>query len=530
MASMDNLREKIKSKRKALQASLAVSSEVTDTRGLVVEEIENGTRLENATIVEEIQNEDEQVENLKRTMKAQRQRRKKMLIDDVGLHPEGSIQEMNVITHRQRTLPSLPETTPRTSFAEYSMREKMREKLKAARSKAQSAIRQEEASAPARRLTRFKDQESVTRFDTEVDDDEMRRPRGDESPFPSSRVRFREIANKAKREAQDELPSAETTYNFFTFNFDPEPEETEAETIKEKQPETLPKIDQEEEEEEEHDEDGEESAVTKEVEEEEEEEDRPLVKDNGEDEDDYLFIIGQTARDFLVVKAPDYESYHSQRQKDRKFLFTPSILTVSTSEKVPENMQPRFLEDEGIYVGERPKVSKSNQNILENRLLKNEEGKKWFGSDGRIIALANPIKRTQTRPSMFSLHEKVDPAIETLYKKAEKSMYDNRYIAGSAELQGHFQLDIDVAGIAFTHHPMFSREHVLASKLSQLYDQYLFRQQKNLANLYSDKLCALRNAVKNITDDRHVKSSVAQRRLMEYKSEIRYRRCDCVQS
>ncbi|XP_038647533.1 coiled-coil and C2 domain-containing protein 2A isoform X2 [Scyliorhinus canicula] len=526
MASMNNLREKIKSKRKALQASLAVSSEVTDTRGLVVEEIENDARLENATIVEEIKNEDEQVENLKRTMKAQRQRRKKMLIDDVGLHPEESIQEMNVITHRHRTLPSLAETTPRTSFAEYSMREKMREKLKAARSKAQSAIRQEEASAPARRLTRFKDQESITRFDTEVDDDEMRRPRGDESPFPSSRVRFREIANKAKQKAQDELPSAETAYNFFTFNFDPEPEETEADTKKENQPETLPKVDQEEEEEED-DRDEEESAVTKEVEEEEEEEDRSLVKDNGDDEDDYLFIIGQTARDFLVVKAPDYEGYHSQRQKDRKFLFTPSILTASTSEKVPENMQPRFLEDEGIYVGERPKVSKSNQNILENRLLKNEEGKKWFGSDGRIIALADPIKKTQTRPSMFSLHEKVHPAIETLYKKAEKSMYDNRYIAGSAELQGHFQLDIDVAGIAFTHHPMFSREHVLASKLSQLYDQYLFRQQKNLANLYSDKLFALRNAVKNITDDRLVKSSMAQRRLMEYKAEIRTTRRMC---
>ncbi|XP_078071133.1 coiled-coil and C2 domain-containing protein 2A [Mustelus asterias] len=521
MASMDNLREKIKSKRKALQASLTVSSEVTDTRGLAMEEIEGSTRIENATIVEEIQNEDEQVENLKRTVKAQRQRRKKMLIDDVvDLHSEESIQETNVIT-QQRSLPPLPVSTPRTSFAEYSMREKMREKLKAARFKAQSAIKQEEASAPSLRLTRFKDQDSVTRFDTEVDEDEMKRPRADESSFPSSKVRFREIANKVKQKAQDELPSAEVAYNFFTFNFDPEPEETEAESKKEKQAETHQKVAQEDEEEEG---DGEDSAA---IEEGEEEEDRPLVKDNGDDEDDYLFIIDQTARDFLIVKAPDYESYHSQRQKDKRFLFTPSILTVSTSEKVPENVQPRFLEDEGIYVGERPKVSKSNQNILENRLLKNEEGKKWFGSDGRIIALADPIKRTQTRLPMFSLHEKMDPALETLYIKAERSMYDNRYIAGSAEIQGHFQLDIDVAGIVFTHHPMFSREHVLASKLAQLYDQYLFRQQKNLASLYSDKLCALRNAMKSITDDRHVKSSVAQRRLMEYKSEIRTTRRMC---
>uniref|UniRef100_UPI00398E438D coiled-coil and C2 domain-containing protein 2A n=1 Tax=Pristiophorus japonicus TaxID=55135 RepID=UPI00398E438D len=523
MASTDNLREKIKSKRKSLQASLAGNREVSDTRGLVAAELDNNTRNENVTIMEEIQNEDEQVENLKRIMKSQRQRRKKPLIDDVDdLHPEESILDVNVITHRQRTLPPHPVSTPRTSFAEYSMREKMREKLKAAKTKAQSAIQQEEVSAPSRRLTRLRDQESVTRFDTEVDEEDMKRPRGDELPFPSSRVKFREVANKVKQKPQDELPSAEDAYNFFTFNFDPEPEETEEESKKEKQPETLQKKDQIEEEVEDG-RDGEESAVSRKVEEEEEEkeEDRPLVKDNQDDEDDYLFIIDQTARDFLVVKAPDYEGYHSQRQKDKKALFTPSILTVSTSEKVPENMQPRFLEDEGIYVGERPKVSKSNQNIQENRLLKNDEGKKWFGSDGRIIALANPIKQTQTRPPFFSFHEEVDPAIETLYKKAEKSKYNNRYIAGSAELQGHFQLDIDVAGIVFTHHPMFSREHVLATKLAQLYDQYLFRQQKNITSLYSDKLHALRNAVNNIADGRNVQSSTAQHRLVEYKSEIR---------
>ncbi|XP_067845649.1 coiled-coil and C2 domain-containing protein 2A isoform X2 [Heptranchias perlo] len=408
------------------------------------------------------------------------------------------------------------------------MREKMREKLKAARFKAQSAIQKEEASAPPRRLTRLRDQESVTRFDAEVDEEDMRRPKGDESPFPSSRVRFREVANKVKQKPQDGLPSAEEAYNFFTFNFDPDPEETEEESKKEKQPGTPQEIDQEEEEVEDG-RGGEESTVSREVEEEEEgkEEDRPLVKDNKDDEDDYLFIIDQTARDFLVVKAPDYEGYHSQRQKDKKVLFTPSILTVSTSEKVPENMQPRFLEDEGIYVGERPNVSKSNQNILENRLLKNEGGKKWFGSDGRIIALPDPIKQTQTRPPVFSLHEEVHPAIETLYKKAEKSKYNNRYIAGSAELHGHFQLDIDVAGIVFTHHPMFSREHVLAIKLAQLYDQYLFRQQKNLASLYSDKLRALRNAVNNIADGHNVQNSVAQHRLMEYKSEIRSTRRMC---
>lgn len=46
---------------------------------------------------------------------------------------------------------------------------------------------------------------------------------------------------------------------------------------------------------------------------------------------------------------------------------------VPTSIKLPENMKPRYLEDEGLYVGERPPVSLTNENILENRILKIEE-------------------------------------------------------------------------------------------------------------------------------------------------------------
>lgn len=51
------------------------------------------------------------------------------------------------------------------------------------------------------------------------------------------------------------------------------------------------------------------------------------MNDDEEDEDDYLFIIDQTARDFLIVKAPDYEGYNNRQQRDRKVLFIPSILS-----------------------------------------------------------------------------------------------------------------------------------------------------------------------------------------------------------
>lgn len=45
---------------------------------------------------------------------------------------------------------------------------------------------------------------------------------------------------------------------------------------------------------------------------------------------------------------------------------------VPTYKKLPENVQPRFLEDEGLYIGARPEVPRACQNIMENRLLTQE--------------------------------------------------------------------------------------------------------------------------------------------------------------
>uniref|UniRef100_A0A8C4Y9U8 Coiled-coil and C2 domain containing 2A n=1 Tax=Gopherus evgoodei TaxID=1825980 RepID=A0A8C4Y9U8_9SAUR len=290
----------------------------------------------------------------------------------------------------------------------------------------------------------------------------------------SIRERMREKLKAAR--VQTDFPSAEEAYKFFTFSFDPDPENIKDETKSKKKSES----NQEEEEGEEQECDEEDCLVN-----------------NRED----LFIIDQMARDFLVVKPAEYKSYSERLQKEREILFTPSILTVPMSQKVPENMQPRYIEDEGLYTGERPIVSLSNQNILENRILRQEQGKRWFGDDGKLLALPSPIKQYSTRPPIFSLEEGIEPELETLYRKAMKPMHANQYIVGSGDPQGQFQLDIDISGLIFTHHPCFSREHVLAAKLAQLYDQYLARRQQNLTKLLTDKLHALRNAVQSSLDN-----------------------------
>ncbi|KAM6346296.1 coiled-coil and C2 domain-containing protein 2A isoform 2-T2 [Podargus strigoides] len=352
----------------------------------------------------------------------------------------------------------------------------MREKLKAARSKAEITLLQEDPSPRPRHLKSIREGKTEVRWDKVV---------------------------------QNDFPSAEEAYNFFTFNFDPEPESIKAEARKRNE------LNEEEEAEEE-------SVETHEDEQEEDEmdEDVRLVKD------DDLFIIGQTDEDFLVTKPAACESYSEQLKKEKEFLFTPSMATVPTSEKMPGNIQPRYLEDEGLYIGERPFVSQSNQNILENRILRQEQGKEWFGDDGKILALPNPIKQSSTRPPIFSLEEGISPELETVYRKAIKMTAANQYLVGPGDFQGPFQLDIDISGLIFTHHPCFSREHVLAAKLAQLYDQYLARKQKNLTKLLTDKLHALRNAVQHSIDGGGdgVPSPVAQQSIPEYKIEIRQTR------
>ncbi len=72
--------------------------------------------------------------------------------------------------------------------------------------------------------------------------------------------------------------------------------------------------------------------------------------------------------------------------------------------------------------------------------------------------------------------------------QALKSKYANLYIAGAADPEGDYQLDVDVSGLIFSHHPLFSREHVLGARLAQLYDQYLTRQHNNLTGHLTDKV------------------------------------------
>ncbi|XP_047231585.1 coiled-coil and C2 domain-containing protein 2A isoform X1 [Girardinichthys multiradiatus] len=539
MASSSEIREKLRKKRRGLQDSLVKNKNDDDAQALVpsakFKVDKQPTAMKNAE-----GNDEDPGETLRRTLRAQRQRRKKTLLEQSLVQEchdaegvsiaqgcsanEGSSHRADdsVISTRpptgsQRDLSVRSEHSSSSKHLDAFVTKHLQEKLKAARSKGES-LQQQEASAastkPVSRLKRLKNRDTVTRFDSEVDPVSAGRH---EDPLSlRSRVKFREAARKVGKD----VPTAEETYNFFTYNHEPD-QPSQLDRISRKRQRRREKV------EEDRDEDGQAEAEVEEDAEAEEDnqnqnecqsEEAPLVRN----EDD-LFVIDHSPKDFVEVKKAEYVAYRKRIQRDRELLFTPSFQTVPTSIKLPENMKPRFLEDEGFYVGDRPPISLTNENILENRILKMAEGNKWFGDDGKIIALPDPIKESSTRPPLFHVEGELDPALQTVHRKPFKSKYANMYIAGAADPEGDYQLDVDVSGMIFSHHPLFSREHVLASRLAQLYDQYLSRQHNNLTGHLTDKLNGLRNALRNMVKihGEQGSSEALQQRISEYSLEVR---------
>lgn len=405
-----------------------------------------------------------------------------------------------------------PEVTAETTQEETktprgrSLRDKLKSRMAKAKEEAEAAIHEEEEKERTARKLKREKEKPKTRFD-EMDEAEMK-------IFDEKREKMKERWKKKlipERQKGVFMPTAEESFDFFTRDFEPEPE-----TITEKAEEETTEKKEGEGEEEKKEEEGEEDEETKAKKKEEEKpEDEQLLIPEGDEEG-----IG-----FYVVRKADYDDSPETEKKREDMLFSPSIFSAPTQEKVGEEKQPRFLEDEGFYVGTKPNLGGWNMNKMENRLLKHGE-KEWFGEDGKMICLPNPLRAAPSRPQV---PEEPEPFLETVYRKAVVREYDNRYIDGSVGDSGYYQLDVDINAISFSHHHLFSREHVLAERLNTLYEQYLARKNKNMTEFLTEKLKALKSSALHLrehmvvhkSEHSYADRSNYERRLQDYKYEIR---------
>nr|XP_018907512.1 PREDICTED: coiled-coil and C2 domain-containing protein 2A [Bemisia tabaci] len=156
---------------------------------------------------------------------------------------------------------------------------------------------------------------------------------------------------------------------------------------------------------------------------------------------------------------------------------------------------PRFIEEEGFYKPLRPPVSQKNLNRLQNRLL-TSGNRKWFGEDGEPFRLPDPIRNLPMRPAIkFDFHNHLNVQLQpaTPLKVGKQSGPGNL----GPEDEDNFILEIELTDLAFTHHWLFSREHVLSNKLNSIFKRYKFSISTGQCRRLHSKLQALRSSKEN---------------------------------
>ncbi|XP_073650249.1 protein CC2D2B [Tursiops truncatus] len=236
----------------------------------------------------------------------------------------------------------------------------------------------------------------------------------------------------------------------------------------------------------------------------------------GRDED---FMEEVVFLDLLEVKAADYEDDQEQVKKQQANIFVPSNSPVINQLKLPKDMMPRILEEEGFYVHKKPEIYKKTCNKMENRLLKLEEGKCWFEESGEIMSLPSPVRRSWNFRLNIS-KEPLNPALKTIYRKAVKSDLESSIRNKMEGQRERYQLDLNIVGLQFSHHPLFNQEQVLCARLLQLYECFQDRQQQNLPQLLYEKLKALKDATK-LANENLETSQLTRKSLQDYYWQIR---------
>jgi hypothetical protein len=115
---------------------------------------------------------------------------------------------------------------------------------------------------------------------------------------------------------------------------------------------------------------------------------------------------------------------------------------------------------------------------------------KWFGVDGEIKSLPDPIKYVSTRPP---LNPAYFLSMETEYRKAlylqdfSQNLLAERGALNSINI-AKYRIDLDLNQVKFNFHHLFSAEHVLAYKLKSMYKHHKISLEQNLIEILTAKV------------------------------------------
>ena len=163
------------------------------------------------------------------------------------------------------------------------------------------------------------------------------------------------------------------------------------------------------------------------------------------------------------------------------------------SQETPSDVQvteARAVE-EGLFVGTTPQVMPSRIWALNHRMShRTDKGLEWFEENGHLRRERNPLKLLQRRP--FVQHRN-DEYIELVEAETSEGTMASQSLGGSSQLQ------IEIGSIQFVHHPLFSSEHVISTRVEQAFQSYRSQDEK-AAEYYDKKLCGLKNKLNSLKD------------------------------
>ncbi len=282
--------------------------------------------------------------------------------------------------------------------------------------------------------------------------------------------------------------------------------------------------------------------------------------------DTYEWTVTEPAQSWVVPWA-------RRSAAEKESLFVPSARRADVERKLNAEERPRFAEEEGLYIGERPRVPRRVKNRVENRILhEHERGtrvgerKRWFGRDGRLVALPDPTLRAPTRPVTYEDEDVgaagagpgsscgaavgTSAAVETAFCPpnlpgpdgapagteqpglVRASGFGSRISGEAGGAAGerdagltHCQLEVDVTSVVFDHHHLFSLEHYLSVRLTESFDSYQQALSRRRDLGLERRLKLLYDAVDELKEKLEICVQKAERdfqlrRLESYRGEI----------
>ncbi|CAH8625096.1 unnamed protein product [Schistosoma rodhaini] len=282
-----------------------------------------------------------------------------------------------------------------------------------------------------------------------------------------------------------------------------------------------------------------------------------------------LELVERTKNDLLLFGRSSYLSNHERIKYESKFLYNPTDIEVPLDLKTGGKL-PRYLEDEGYYIGKQPYVAPTNLRRLENRILKQIqmdvyglksisdfhtadiqllngtiqdpelESKKrlkiqsWFREDGSLDLQSNPLRNIPSRPPLwddqfnplpeklqiFYVHPMSFEMIQNLFNMESKGLTTQNALTSLSQYKHissfnhdnnnnvEYRLYVNIQRIIFDYHPLFSLEHVYTQNLRQIIQAYELTLSKDQVNACIQRISALKRALRQLETKRNNNANI----------------------